>query len=310
MKIHRLSVITLGILIAVTVCASHANAQTIIGAEYFIDEDPGEGNALPMNAEDGFFDSKTEAAGIDVDTSTLSAGPHLLGIRFLKSDGTWGYTRKTWFSISGERTLTAAEWFIDEDPGEGNGNPIALPTDGIWDEAEEEIDVNDIDVSPLSLNSPENPEGHTIFVRFQDSDGCWGLTHQAVFQVSPELRITSARWATTPEDPTDKNNHNLYLMQAEDGAFDGPSEALIATGVDLPAGNSTLYICVQDNLGRWSTRFGYFLDDNGQWQFDPERAYPPESRIEFTYAGPGQTRMIMETGLALSQPLKSETRRR
>jgi hypothetical protein len=264
----------------------HTDAQTIAGAEYFIDEDPGEGMAIPMEAADGLYNSGTEEIQTSVDTSMLSVGSHLLGMRFLKSDGIWSYTRKTWFDVSGQPTLMGAEWFIDSDPGKGKGHPVALPVDGVWDEAEEQIDINDIDVSQLSVNSEEDPNGHTVFVRFLDSDGNWGLARRAVFQVVGPVHIAAAKWSTEPIDPVAQPNSG-NAMQAEDGTFDEASEGIVATGVTLPAGCSTVYVRAQDSRGRWSTFRGYYLDASGQWKFDPAKAYPPGSQIEFCYSGAG-----------------------
>jgi hypothetical protein len=285
MRRYNLAIGVLAVALSWGLFAPQAEAQTIAGAEYFIDEDPGEGMAIALGAADGLYNSGTEEVQTAVDTSGLSVGPHLLGIRFLQSDGTWSYTRRTWFYVSGSPTLAGAEWFIDTDPGPGQGHRVALPMDGQWDEPEEQIDVNDIDISALSVNSPEDPNGHVIFVRFLDSDGNWGTPRQATFQVVQPVHITAARWSTVPADPVARDSGSV--MQAEDGAFDGPSESIVASGVTLPAGCSTVYVRVQDNLGRWSTFRGYYRDAAGEWQFDPEQAYPPGSKLEYCYSESG-----------------------
>jgi len=265
------------------VLAQRTEAQTISGAEYFIDQDPGAGKATAMVAVDGLYNGKTETAQTIVDTSGLSVGSHTLGVRFRTSAGHWGYTRRTWFYVSGQPTLKGAEWFMDTDPGPGKGHPISSPRDGIWDGPQEEVDVNNIDVSSLKVNSAADPNGHTVFVRFLDSDGNWGSPRRAVFQVVPALHIAAARWSTQPDDPVAQPNSGS-AMQTQDGAFDGSTENLVATGVNLPAGCSTIYVRAQDNLGRWSTWRGYYLDANGQWKFDPARAYPPGSKFDFCRA--------------------------
>lgn len=56
--------------------------------EYFWDTDPGAGNGLPLYATDGAFDEALEQALRDV-TDVLAAGPHVLGVRMLGSDGGW-----------------------------------------------------------------------------------------------------------------------------------------------------------------------------------------------------------------------------
>jgi len=255
------------VLLFLLALGSTAGAQTIAAAEYFIDNDPGVGKATPLDSNDGSFNSKTETAEKTIDTSFLSVGPHLLGIRFLKSDGTWSYTRKTWFYVSGERILTGAEWFIDEDPGKGKGNTIPLPADGAWDEPQEEITLDNIDIANLN---PDDPNGHTIFVRFCDSDGNWGLTRRATFEVRPDLYITKAEWTAEPSaDPFAPPDTTWNPMDAEDGAFDEPEEAIVKTGLD-PDAYDCIYVRVRDNLGRWSTWHGLVLnEDRDELTFDP-----------------------------------------
>jgi hypothetical protein len=111
--------------------------------------------------------------------------------------------------------------------------------------------------------------------------------------VAPALRITAARWSTQPDDPIAQPN-SASTMQAQDGAFDGPTENLVATGVILPAGCSTIYVRVQDNLGRWSTWHGYYVDANGQWKFDPARAYPRDSKLDFCYTDLGSSSKLAD----------------
>lgn len=275
MRKHKLILPIMTIWLILTAIGSDAAAHTIAGAEYFIDNDPGAGKATLLDPNDGAFNSKTETAEKIIDTSTLSVGPHLLGIRFRKSNGVWSYTRTSWFYVTGERILTAAEWFINTDPGKGNGNPIALPDDGVWDEPEEDVSVNNINISSLTEN---DPNGHIVFIRFRDSDGNWGITRQANFEVRPDLYIAAAEWTTNPLSQAGTGNP----MQAADGRFDEPEEEVIASNInpDQLGSHTTIYVRVKDNLGRWSTRGGLYLDANGNWQFDPERGWTAGSTVQ------------------------------
>lgn len=64
-----------------------AAAINIVGAEYFIDTDPGIGNALPLVVNPEAPDIN-QSFTIDVPPS-LSAGDHIIGIRVLSADGLW-----------------------------------------------------------------------------------------------------------------------------------------------------------------------------------------------------------------------------
>ena len=63
----------------------------IAGAEYFIGNDPGEGNATALQPKDGAFDSEVESTL----TASLSLqgypiGVYLVGVRYMDNEGTWG----------------------------------------------------------------------------------------------------------------------------------------------------------------------------------------------------------------------------
>jgi len=117
MKIQIVLMLTLAFWICVALPVESALGQAIRSAEYFVDDDPGVGQAMLLAPEDGAWGGKDEVAITDIDASLLATGPHRLGVRFQHSNGDWSYTRTTWFRVTGEPILTGAEWFIDEDPG-------------------------------------------------------------------------------------------------------------------------------------------------------------------------------------------------
>ena len=64
--------------------------NNIVAAEYFVNTDPGAGNAIAITPEDGSFDSEVEGIqAVTVDVSALAAGVHWVGVRYLDSNGTW-----------------------------------------------------------------------------------------------------------------------------------------------------------------------------------------------------------------------------
>lgn len=164
--------------------------QSIAAAEYFIDADPGPGKGTPLPARDGAFDGLEERVELaDLDTSGLSVGKHTLYIRMQDSDRRWGPTRRLGFTVSPPTYIAAAEYFINNDPGPGNGIPFPA-SDGAFDERTEELEL-------LATLSPSFLEGpHTLYVRARDSLSRWsdarwqGFT---VMQVSTyTLTITKA----------------------------------------------------------------------------------------------------------------------
>ena len=73
----------LAALLCVLACPGQALAQnSIVGAEYFVGSDPGEGNGTALSAEDGAYDSVSESVDLSgIDVSALEAGYHQVGIR-------------------------------------------------------------------------------------------------------------------------------------------------------------------------------------------------------------------------------------
>ena len=247
-----------------------ALAQSPIQAEYRIDGGTAQGLTLTAtnihgsNYTEGYFAATSSAANLDV-------GPHWLEVRMKGTNAVWCSWQGQWFRIYGETHLTAAEWFVDTDPGYGFGTPIPLPADGAWDGPQEDLVVSGVTVTNLT-------EGrHQLIMRAKDSNGDWGIPSQTTFYVAPPVTIVAAVWTTNLNDWGDPalTPPATNQMRAVDGAFDEDTEDVAKTVNTLALGtnycmNRTLYLRVQDSLGRWSTRNGLWWDAAAQtWQFNP-----------------------------------------
>lgn len=92
---------------------------SILGAEYFIDDDPGigKGNIIPVvNGPISFI----------LPTFNLSIGVHTLNVRIQDDSGAWGTVVSRTFVVIPDSMIL--EWFIDADPGIGSGNCIDATT--------------------------------------------------------------------------------------------------------------------------------------------------------------------------------------
>lgn len=89
-------------------------------AEYWVDSDPGFGLATAFTVTDG-------ASQCHVPTGTLSDGSHLLGFR-VKNNSNWSQTYLYMFYSDAfdASDISAAEYFMDNDPGIGKATPIAV----------------------------------------------------------------------------------------------------------------------------------------------------------------------------------------
>ncbi len=147
--------------ITATLCCP---AQNITGGEYFIDTDPGYGNATAFS-----FDSSIEIDFSETVTiEQLQFGYHTLYYRLKDSEGKWSQTSSTSFfkaaSTKPAEQITQGEYFFDTDPGYGNGIAFSL-------EAGAKIDFT----QSASINTMHDGY-HTVYYRLKDNEGNWGQT--------------------------------------------------------------------------------------------------------------------------------------
>jgi gliding motility-associated-like protein len=152
--------------------APSIKAQTITAMEYFIDIDPGFGLATAV--------SITAGASIDVNfnasTTSLPVGFHQLVVRVQDVNGIWSVIERKSFYVSQTNLNVAAdvaaiEYFIDTDPGYGNGIPLTF-TAG-----------NTVSLSTI-ISTNTLPQGyHNLYVRAMDMFGVWGLVDSRLFYV-------------------------------------------------------------------------------------------------------------------------------
>lgn len=159
----------------------------IVEAEYYINTDPGQGNGTPITiVGDG------SSLDVEVDPALIAALPfgfHRLAVRVRNDLGEWSNAELRAFAKTDPNealitfpnsTITAAEYFINSDPGQGNGTPIALTGDG----SSLDIEVNPALIAPL-------PDGfHILAVRLQNALGFWS---------DPEFRPFSKNPSEIPE---------------------------------------------------------------------------------------------------------------
>lgn len=161
--------------------AAPAPAPDIMQAEYFYDTDPGTGNGEPIAITAGQQINDLTTL-LTVNGAALSPGLHRLYIRTKDAGGVWSLTNSVIFSNAVVvpypaspvvPNLAKAEYFIDADPGAGNGIEIPLP-------------VSD-NVSAFNTAIPLtglNPGIHMLYVRVMDASGKWSLTHYSLFNNS------------------------------------------------------------------------------------------------------------------------------
>ncbi|GAA4896821.1 hypothetical protein GCM10023311_21960 [Flaviramulus aquimarinus] len=215
-------------------------ASNIATAEYFFNTDPGFGNAnaLTVNANTGDL---TQTIALPVGTLE---GFNTMYIRTQDDLGVWSmYERKTFFVFkneagAGATNIAEAEYFIDTDPGFGNGTAITVDSNtGLLNQ------TISIPTSPL--------EGfHNLYVRVRDDIGIWSLYEKKLFYVNKDIIISPITAAE-------------YFYDTDPGFGNGTAASIIPTGnpdeytIDLATTDVTcdfhdFYIRLQNADGKWS----------------------------------------------------------
>jgi len=140
--------------------------------EYFLDTDPGYGNATPVT-----FTETEGVIGADytVDLTGLSKGFHNLYIRVQDNRGAWSITsRRAYYIFENEsnHAISQIEYFIDADPGFGKGTALDFT-----EENGQVLIDHTIDIAGLDNGF------HTLYIRTKDASGAWSITSKRAFFV-------------------------------------------------------------------------------------------------------------------------------
>lgn len=211
--------------------------QTLVAAEYFVDTDPGVGNATSLSITNG-ASLNTSAA---IPLTDVSTGIHILHLRVKNSLNKWSiYARQVFYKSPQilNNTVVAAEYFVDIDPGVGNAEDFPIS---------QGANVNEFLSIPLTSIS----EGiHILHVRVKNNSNRWSLYARQVFYKSPQLldnEIVTAEYFID-EDPGVGSATSIAITQGE-----SVDEILnIAIPDDLAEGDHVLHLRVLRSDGKWS----------------------------------------------------------
>lgn len=193
-----------------------AQAQTanMVHGEYWIDQD------LGFGANTSFALANTpDAPGVQLPVSLAGQTPgiHTIGMRTRDADGRWSLTNFSKAVVievppvpPGD--LAEVEYFLNQDPGFGNG---ASAWTGSTVDTAGALFNPDLSAATEGIN--------TLFIRSRTSDGVWGLTnHRAVVVI-------------TPEAPTDIVRVETFALPQDDPGFGmADQHAVTSTASDLP----------------------------------------------------------------------------
>ena len=219
--------------------AALAQDTTAVQLEYFFDTDQGVGKNTLANvtpATDGTFGFTANIAG-------LSVGYHKLYIRTKDSNDKWSFTARRnveVFASDMKTTIVSGEYFIDADPGFGNGLPIAITS------PDSAISLQNFTAATSGLSVGY----HKLYGRLKDNLGRWSQT----FRRNIEVYKNDTNYITKVEYffKTDNGYGTATTVLLPPPATDGSYKFNIPLS-DIPKGADTLFIRVQDsNENKWS----------------------------------------------------------
>lgn len=213
----------------------HSFAQIINKVEYFVDTDPGFGNAtdVPVTAAANITNLL-----IPVDISALTKGFHNVYLRSKDDAGKWSLTRR-WMFVKDVVAVNVnkLEYFIDTDPGFGSGTDVTISAGSNITNV-----VIPINISALSKGF------HTIYLRSKDDAGTWSLTNRWIF-VKDIAAVNANKFEYFVDtDPGFGNATNVTITP-------GNNISNLAIPVDISAlskGFHTIYLRSKDDAGNWS----------------------------------------------------------
>lgn len=214
-------------------------AQNMVVGEYWVDADPGWGQATPI----AITTPQSQVSGLQfpVLTNSLAPGIHLIGIRTKDANHRWSLTNVTPVYINAApRTsdIVRTVYFWNADGGWNSG------TDSDMDGS-----ANVSGPATASLDGT-TPGINTLFMRSLDADGHWSLTNAVPVYVeavrSGEIVAAESFWDMDPGfgqgDPVPDWTSGVNVL----------SDFGVTVPVGIDVGFHKLYIRTKDSHGHWS----------------------------------------------------------
>ena len=215
--------------------------------QWFVDSDPGVGIAGNGAVVDvGPTDTLEQTFAFNL--PTLTEGIHTLFVRVRDQYGRWSIVNRRTFLVVkpvDNMLITHLEYYYNNDPGVGNGNPIDV------------VDSDTID-QVYDMEVPCLPTGQNfLYVRVRDQHGRWSII------VRDTLDVTSGIAAATvsPAGPLSICPGESVMLSFD--SLPGIDYVWRKDGVDLPNDtNSTLVVTTAGDYSVKSTCNGVFTTSN------------------------------------------------
>jgi hypothetical protein len=176
--LKQIAVLALFLLTAGLLPSAVFSQPDITRVEYYLDTDPGFGNATPLSITPG---TNLPDLNIAINQAALAEGVHRLYVRALNASGHWSLTNTLLFykpygngiappPPPAATNINRVEYYLDTDPGFGNGISMTI-TPG--------TNLQDL---VIPLNPATLSEGvHRLHIRARNTNGNWSLNNTLLF---------------------------------------------------------------------------------------------------------------------------------
>ncbi|GAB5554181.1 MAG: hypothetical protein Sapg2KO_37720 [Saprospiraceae bacterium] len=183
---------------------SQNESQTadLVYLEYFINEDPGFGNAIELPP----FDNQDSQGDYLINLQDKEPGIHTIYVRARTNDGKWSMVTRQMFYIqqelSGSREVVELEYYFNEDPGEGNGISVDIVPD-------------DLVETQITIPASELEGNQRIFFRAKDNLEEWSFqVTDTLAWTGNEITVTYPNGGEMFDVNTEINNINWSTQNA------------------------------------------------------------------------------------------------
>ena len=195
----------------VTNATAVTSATKIAAAEYFINTDPGFGNASPITVSTN-TGALTQVLSLPVGSLQ---GFNTLYIRTKDDLGKWSMYDRRLFYVSNESNtviadITAAEYFYDTDPGFGNGTAATITPTAKPNEFKIELATTDISCGL-----------HDFYIRLKNADGKWSLyDYKKGINVFDNAKPTIVVFPNITKELDATGKASITITDVNNGTFD------------------------------------------------------------------------------------------
>ena len=236
--------------------------------EWYLDNDPGFGNATPISIVPA---TELSSLNIPIDLVPLQQGVHIVGVRSRDANGAWSHDNKWVFlkpytniGAIPQPNITRVEWYMDNDPGYGNATPISI------------VASPDIAGLIIPIDVAAASQGvHIVGIRSQDANGAWSLDNKWIF-LKPYTDVSGS--------PQPQIVRMEYFIDTDPG-YGNATPVTITAATDI---SQLIFDADISTVVNGSHKLGIrTLDANGTWSLDNEVAFTGGTLLSITYQWTG-----------------------